>query len=83
MRKLVPYQTILAAKNGDGDAMSTILQHYANYIAYYSRREYIDMLGNRHFEVNEDIKQQVEAKLIYSVVCKFDHTKLPANEILE
>ena len=83
MRRLIPYQTIVAAKNGDGEAMASILRHYANYIAYYSRRKYIDTLGNQHFDVNEDVKQQVEAKLVYSIVCKFDHTKPPVGETLE
>lgn len=83
MRKLVPYQTILAAKKGDSEAMSLILRHYANYITYYSRRGCTDKRGNRQFDVNEDVKQQIEAKLIIAVVCSFDHTRLPIGEMLE
>lgn len=83
MSKLAPYQTILVAKAGDSEAMAAILRHYAHYIAYYSRRTFYDKYGNRYELVDEDIKQRIEAKLMYQIIYKFDSEKLPPGETLE
>ena len=40
MRRLIPYQTIVAAKEGDAEAIDEILCHYDDYINYYSQREH-------------------------------------------
>ena len=81
MIKKISYQTIVAAKAGDSLAMTMILRHYSNYINYYSRRTYIDKFGNRYEIVNEEIKQRVEAKLMYQIIDRFDPTKLPQAQI--
>ena len=36
MSKLLPYETIVKAHEGDPDAIDTILSHYAGYIRYCS-----------------------------------------------
>ena len=53
MRKRISYETILAAKAGDSEAMDAILKHYASYIAAYSKRALFDEYGNR-YEVTDD-----------------------------
>ena len=83
MRKIIPYSTILAAKSGDSDAMTFILQHYSRYIIYYSRRTYIDSQGERYEIVDEDIKQRIEAKLMMQIIYKFDPNKIPTGEVLK
>lgn len=83
MSNLISYQTILAAKAGDSEAMSAILRHYSHYIAYYSRRTFYDKYGNRYELVDEDIKQRIEAKLMYQIIYKFDPTLLPPGETLD
>ena len=83
MPKPIPYQTILAAKAGDSEAMAAILQHYSRYIIYYSRRTFFDRYGNRYELVDEDIKQRIEAKLIYQIIYKFDPTRLPPGQVLD
>lgn len=83
MRKLIPYQIITAAKDGDGDAMASILRHYDDYINYYSRREGTTIHGAQRLDVNEDVRQHIISKLIIAVVRNFDHTKLPHVESLE
>lgn len=83
MPNLIPYQTILAAKAGDSEAMSAILQHYSYYITYYSRRTFYDKYGNRYELVDEDIKQRIEAKLMYQIIYKFDPAQLPPEETLD
>lgn len=81
MNRKVSYQTIVAAKAGDSSAMAMILRHYSNYINFYSRRTYIDKFGDHHEIVNEEIKQRVEAKLMYQIIDRFDPTKLPQAQI--
>ena len=83
MRKLIPYRTIIAAKDGDGEAMTSILHHYDDYINYYSRRECVGNHGTQQLDVNEDVKQQVTTKLIIAIVRNFNHTTLPRGETLE
>ena len=80
MRKLIPYQSITAAKDGDGDAMASILRHYDDYINFYSRREGTTKHGSQRLDVNEDVRQYVITKLIIAVVRNFNHTTLPYGE---
>ena len=35
MSKLLPYETIVKAHEGDPDAIDTVLSHYAGYIRYF------------------------------------------------
>lgn len=83
MRKHIPYRIIAAAKDGDGEAMASILSHYDDYINYYSRREGTRKNGTPRLDVNEDVRQHVTTKLIIAVVRNFDHTKLPVGETLD
>ena len=76
---LVPYQTILAAKAGNGEAMGQILKHFAPYIATFSRRSFYDEYGNHYEFVDEDIRQRIEAKLMYQIIYHFDPYTLPEN----
>ena len=58
MNKLLPYETIVKAHEGDPDAIDTILSHYAGYIRYCSK-----VHGKVNAEVEEHIKQQLIAAL--------------------
>ena len=40
--KLIDYDTIVAAANGDADAMNHVLKHYSAYIQHFSKRSYYD-----------------------------------------
>ena len=37
MSKLLPYETIVKAHEGDPEAVNAILRHYAGYIRYFSK----------------------------------------------
>ena len=58
MSKLLPYETIVKAHEGDPDAIDTVLSHYAGYIRYYSH-----IYG--HYNV--DMEDYIKTKLIESL----------------
>ena len=79
----IPYETILRAKYGDPEAMKMVLRHYSRYISHYSKRPFYDSYGNCLEIVDEDIRQRIEAKLMFQIIYKFDASRLPDGEILE
>lgn len=83
MNKLVSYQTILAAQNGDSKAMESIIAHYDPLISKYSTRFTYDEYGNAYKMVDEEMKSRIVAEVIYQTICNFDLMKLPPNEELE
>ena len=58
MSKLLPYETIVKAHEGDPDAIDAVLSHYAGYIRYFSK-----VHGQVNAEVEEYVKQQLIAAL--------------------
>ena len=62
MSKLLPYETIVKAHEGDPDAIDTVLSHYAGYIRYCSK-----VHGKVSAEVEEHIKQKLIAALLVYV----------------
>ncbi len=58
MSRLLPYETILKAREGDPEAVNAVLLHYAGYIRYFSK-----VHGKVNAEVEEHIKQQLIAAL--------------------
>ena len=81
--KLIDYDTIVAAANGDADAMNRIMHHYAAYIQHFSKRSYYDEFGDCKEYADNEIRQQIEVKLMMQIVCKFDYYSLPDGETLE
>ena len=57
MSKLLPYETIVKAHEGDPDAIDTVLSHYAGYIRYFSK-----INGQVNSEVEDYVKQQLIAR---------------------
>lgn len=80
MSKHVSYQTILDAKAGDSEAISSILKHYTAYISAHSKRPFFDENGNRYELVDEEIYQRIEAKLIYQIINRFDPFQHPNKD---
>ena len=80
---LIPYATIVAAKQGDPDAMNTVLQHFDRYITSYSRRTYTDEHGTQSTFIDEDIKSRIRLKLMMAIISDFDIDSLPPGETLE
>lgn len=76
----ISYETIVAAKSGDAEAMKKILRHYERYVIVHSMRALYDEYGNHYEVIDQDIRQRIEAKLIYQIIHRFDPTKMPAEE---
>ena len=83
MGNRIPYATIVAAKSGDAEAMRKILQHYERHITARSVRQTYDEYGNRYDVPDQELRQRIEAKLIYQIICKFEHMKIPRGETVE
>ena len=56
--RLLPYETIVKAHEGDPDAVNAVLSHYAGYIRYFSK-----VNGQVNTEVEEYVKQQLISAL--------------------
>lgn len=56
--RLLPYETIVKAHEGDPDAVNAVLSHYAGYIRYFSK-----VNGQVNAEVEEYVEQQLIAAL--------------------
>lgn len=57
-KKLLPYEIIVKAKQGEPEAVNAVLTHYAGYIRYYSH-----IYG--HY--NADMEDYIKTKLIESL----------------
>lgn len=75
MPNLLPYSIILSAKSGDSSAIKEILRHYASYIAFFSKRAFYDDYGNYYEIVDDDIRQRIEAKLMYQIITSIKENK--------
>lgn len=78
--KLIPYEVIVAAKGGDIEAMRQILRLYEPYIIRCSQRTFHDEYGNRYQVVDEEIKNRIQAKLIYQLIYDFNPFKRPSGK---
>lgn len=83
MGSRIPYATIVAAKSGDAEAMRKILRHYERYIIAHSMRVLYDEYGNHYEVLDNELRQRIETKLIFQIISKFDHTRIPSGETIE
>ena len=66
--KVLNLTTILAASEGDIEAMGIVLKHYERYILKLSTRQLYDEEGYPHYCVDKTLKDILEAKLIAKVL---------------
>ena len=69
--KTLPLPVILAAMEGDGEALAAVVNHYKGYIRYLAMRPLKDEYGNEYLCVDEDMRLRLEAKLIHSIITGF------------
>lgn len=70
-KSLIPMPVILAAAQGDADALATVIAHYQGYIRFLATRPVKDACGNVSCHVDEDMRLRLETKLIYSIITGF------------
>ena len=67
-RGLLPYPVIIAATNGDPEAMNIVVKHYDSYIASLSMRKLRDERGNTYWGIDEDIRDRLRSRLMRAVL---------------
>ena len=65
---LIPFPVIVAASNGDVDAINAVLKHYEGYIASLSIRQVYDEAGKGYTIVDNDLRRRLETKLITKIL---------------
>lgn len=71
VKPLIPMPIILAAAQGDADALTAVIAHYQGYIRFLATRPVKDAYGNVSCHVDEDMRLRLETKLIYSIITGF------------
>ena len=66
--KLVPFETIVLATQGDPQALEQVIRHYRPYILSLCRREYIAENGNVSIVCDNELKLRLEAKLMAKIL---------------
>jgi len=69
--KLLTFPIILKATQGEIEAINTVLQHYAGYIASMATRKVYDEQGNYYTYIDEWFRRRLETKLIHAIVTNF------------
>ena len=70
--RLVSFEVIKAATEGDSEALAKVLKHFEGYIAkMFTRVFYDDVCGQSYLRVDEDLKQRIECKLMAQIILKF------------
>ena len=67
-KKLVPFETIVLATQGDPQALEQVIRHYRPYILSLCRREYIAENGNVSIVCDNELKLRLEAKLMAKIL---------------
>lgn len=64
---LLPFPVIAAAVNGDPDAVARVIRHYSGYMAVLSMRLSWGSLGSFQFQLDHDLYQRLESKLVAAI----------------
>ena len=69
--RLLPYEIICAATEGDPDAMAEVLRHFDGYISYQATRIFYDEYGRSYRGVDAEMKQRIQDKLAARIMERF------------
>lgn len=69
-RVLLPMEVIEAAREGDPLALERILRYYDRYINKICTQTLYDKDGLPHIDIDEYMKQRLQAKLVDAIVVK-------------
>ena len=65
---MIPFPVIVAATDGDTEAINRIVKHYSGYIAKKALRPMKDEYGNQYMIVDETLRRRMETKLIAAIL---------------
>ncbi|MDF2910440.1 MAG: hypothetical protein K0Q56_1321 [Sporolactobacillus laevolacticus] len=66
--KLVPFDVIVAATDGDTDSINRVVKHYSGFIAKRSLRPMKDDYGNYQMVVDEMLRARIHTRLITKIL---------------
>lgn len=78
-RKKIDYETILACKAGDGEALKRVLEHYDGLINAAASKMISDEFGNQKLVVDPEIKQNIQQNLMLQIYMNYDHLAGPPD----
>lgn len=79
-KKKIDYETILACKQGDSDALNRVLQHYDKLIKAAASKTIVDEHGRKKVVVDTEIKQNIQQTLMLQIFLKYDHLSGPPGK---
>lgn len=79
MGNRIPYETIVACKLGDEEALKAILRHYEPKIVESSKKKIIGSNGIATYVIDEDVKAYIMSELTMAIMMKYDPTRIPRN----
>lgn len=77
MSDRIPYNTIVACKLGDEEALKTILKHYEPIIVEASKKKMVAGKDVVTYVVDEDVKAYIISELTMAIMLKYDPTRVP------
>ena len=75
--KKIDYETILACKQGDSDALNRVLVHYDKMITDAASKTIINDQGKKVTVVDPEVKQNIQQTLMLQIFLKYDHLAGP------
>ena len=75
--KKIDYDTILACKQGDSEALNRVLVHYDKMITDAASKTIINDQGKKVTVVDPEVKQNVQQTLMLQIFLKYDHLAGP------
>ena len=75
--KKIDYETILACKQGDSEALNHVLVHYDKMITDAASKTIINDQGKKVTVVDPEVKQNIQQTLMLQIFLKYDHLAGP------
>lgn len=75
--KKIDYDTILACKQGDSEALNRVLVHYDKMITDAASKTIINDQGKEVTVVDPEVKQNIQQTLMLQIFLKYDHLAGP------
>lgn len=66
-------ETIMTAAQGNSESLEELIEYFLPYIITLAKTDLYDAAGNKYYYVDEDIRHQLETKLIIAAM-KFEIT---------